>query len=244
MRKIEFRLKMIKLLNRFNEMMENVKVEFRDVHHGDSLASMSYYLDFILLTPVPGSVQAQEPPTAVPDSVQVQDPPCCVSDFPVPAPSAPFEFVENSNSDVVAAGVVVAPRHQQSQTLVHPGVFPAINTRETTPTNRSENIPIAVATAVDSPSSEYRPAITGAPELGLLRKGEEELRLENASLRSSAGSSASSPLISAEVLELRLQMEVMSQMMRQMMEQSVSQQYQQMSSTTSSKDTTTSKPKS
>jgi hypothetical protein len=188
MRKLQFRRNLKNLLDRFNELTENVKVEFHECHHLDSFASTTYYLDFILYNPAAGSVQ---------------DAPCCVAELPVPAPLI-TEVAENYNRDVAPVSKTV--QGVDGQQHLPSGNFSAI-----TQTSQLDDIPVAVAVATlaDSHSfaSSRHPPASGVPEVELLRREIDELRMQNESLRSqsisSSANSATVPLVSSEVLESR-----------------------------------------
>jgi hypothetical protein len=134
MRITVFRTGMEKLLIRFNQFTENVKVEFREHLIRGFNPSYTYYLDFILLSLVPDSIRYA---------------PRFVAEIPEPAARA--ELVENSNSDFVVVSAIVEETARQHQTpsILRPGNFFANNTRETHP-NHSEDTPVAVAISIDS----------------------------------------------------------------------------------------------
>jgi hypothetical protein len=231
MRFIVFRSGMENLLIRFNMFTENLKVEFRECHHVDTFASITYYLDFILLSSVPDSIR---------------NAPSCIAEIPEPTAQAEFFMADSDNSDdvVVVGEIVQETTGQQSQTQSHScpsvGDFCTINTRETG-TNQSDEIPVVVATTVDSISSECisHDPISRVSELDRLRREVDELRGENALLRSQAATSpGNSELVSPEFMELQQEMAEMRQMLRHMMElMSLSQQKQQMSDTTTATTT-------
>jgi hypothetical protein len=218
-----FRTGMEKLMNRFNMFTENVKAEFREKVYGRFNPLSTYYLDFIVVAEVPG-------------------------------PTARAELVENCNSDFVATGTIVEvifeSGQRQTQSQFRQVNFASGNARETR-TNQSEDLPVAVALTLDSLSSEINPTahISGVTEdVDLLRREVDELRLENAYLRSRSGPSAGNPeplpMVSSEVLQLRREME----QMRHIMDQMISQQNDQNTVTTickhprSDTSTTTSQP--
>jgi hypothetical protein len=219
-----FRTGMEKLMNRFNMFTENVKAEFREKLYGRFNPLSTYYLDFFVVAEVPG-------------------------------PTARAELVENCNSDFVAIGTIVevtfGSGQAQTQSQFRQVDFAYSNARETR-TNQSEDLPVAVALTLDSLSSEISPTAHvsgGTEDVDLLRREVDELRLENAHLRSrsgpSAGNSEPLPIVSPEVLQLRREME----QMRHIMDQMISQQNDQNTGTTickhprSDTSTTTSQPR-
>jgi hypothetical protein len=205
-----FRTGMEKLMIRFNMFTENVKAEFREKLYGRFNPLSTYYLDFIVLSPVPDGLRFA---------------PRFVAE--VPDPAARAELVGNSNSNFVAVGTIVEQTGGQAQTQpqFRQVNFASSNARETR-TNQSEDLPVAVALTLDSISSEINPIahVFGVTEdEDLLRREVDELRLENAYLRSrsgpSAGTSEPLPMVSPEVLQLRREMGQMRHMMGQMISQ-------------------------
>ena len=222
MRQTVFRRGMEKLMIRFNQFTENIKVEFReDIGH-----KAVYYVDLFRLSPIPDSIRFA---------------PSCAAE--VPEPAARAQASESSTTECVAVGEIVeeATETRPQTQYARSATIPAA------PTAPLEDIPIAMATAIgtvptsrssNSERSSNSASFSGVPEIDLLRREVNELRLRNALLRSQLEASndarsitSDSNSTSPEVLELRREMEDIRHMMSQMMAMSQQQQVQQMGST-------------
>jgi hypothetical protein len=246
MRKAVFRSGMEKLMIRFNQFTENIKAEFRIDDTGYLATATHYYVDIFRLNPIPDHIRFA---------------PSCVAEVPEPAACA--RAVETFYTESAVEVDVIADDDNNNEATRLPYVQPSVSFSgvvttipdTTQDSYQSEDIPMVVATTIDDPSpsppsrsSMIRnndAACEGVTEMDCLRRELNELRQQNALLRSQVGyetghdvpsaagsardswdpSTQTHTPVSHEVQQLRREMEEMRQMMQQMVHASNSQQH-------------------